>query len=200
MNLKLAKGKALVVVAHPDDETIWMGGTMQKNANVEWTIFSLCRSDDKDRAPRFRSVVKIYKANGIISDLEDEGRLGLMESIPEIEKRLISKLMAKNFDYIFTHGKNGEYGHERHKGVYLAVKNLLRVHKLQAKKFYTFAYEIHKSDQYAIPQKRADFDIKLSDRVYKNKLNLIQNIYGFNPDSFESKSCSKIEKFNIFNI
>ena len=38
--------EALVIVAHPDDETIWMGGTILKNKNWKWTILSLCRASD----------------------------------------------------------------------------------------------------------------------------------------------------------
>ena len=63
---------ALVIVAHPDDETIWMGGTILKNKNWKWTILSLCRKNDADREPKFMEVCSFYGAEGIISDLDDE--------------------------------------------------------------------------------------------------------------------------------
>ena len=37
-----------------------------------WTIISLCRKDDKDRAPKFRKVCKKLGAKCTMSDLEDE--------------------------------------------------------------------------------------------------------------------------------
>ena len=65
------KKEALCIVAHPDDETIWMGGAILKN-KFNWTIISLCRKNDLDREPKFRRVCKFYSANSIISDLEDD--------------------------------------------------------------------------------------------------------------------------------
>ena len=40
--------KANVIVAHPDDETIWMGGKIIHEKDFQWTILSLCRKDDLD--------------------------------------------------------------------------------------------------------------------------------------------------------
>ena len=78
----------LVIVAHPDDETIWMAGMILNSKNIDWTIFSLCRKDDPDRVPKFKKVCDYYRARGIISDLEDEEIMDIKESLPEIEKRI----------------------------------------------------------------------------------------------------------------
>ena len=59
------KKEALCIVAHPDDETIWVGGTILKNKDFNWTILSLCRKNDLGRAPKFRKVCKFYKAKSI---------------------------------------------------------------------------------------------------------------------------------------
>ena len=173
-------------MAHPDDETIWMGGTILKYKNiVDWTIFSLCRVDDEDRAPKFRKVGKFYGAKSIISDLEDEGLMNLSESIPHIKRRILKSFRGRSFDYLFTHGRNGEYGHLRHKGVYLAVKELLKRRLVSAREIFTFAYELD-----------ADFSFKLSPKILQTKKDIIEKLYGFKKSSFESRSSGPIETFN----
>jgi len=47
-----------VIVAHPDDETLWAGGTILMRPEAKWIIITLCRKDDSDRAPRFHRAVR----------------------------------------------------------------------------------------------------------------------------------------------
>jgi hypothetical protein len=42
---------ALVIVAHPDDEILWTGGTMLLCPETQWVVVALCRRNDSDRAP-----------------------------------------------------------------------------------------------------------------------------------------------------
>ena len=37
--------KAAVIVAHPDDETLWAGGTILMHPETKWTIIALCRKN-----------------------------------------------------------------------------------------------------------------------------------------------------------
>jgi len=178
------------VVAHPDDETIWMGGTILRYPEAVWTLFALCRKNDPDRRPRFLRAAKLYGAQGIISDLDDEGKLTLKESLAEIEKRILHKFKGRKFDYIFTHGSNGEYGHLRHKGAHLAVKRLFQKKKLQGRNLLFFAYF----------RPRAEFCLKLSKEELKTKKDIIKNIYGFSEDSFENKNCARLETFDKYHL
>lgn len=187
------KKKALVIVAHPDDETIWLGGMILAYKNIDWTIFSLCRGDDPDRAPRFKKACEYFKARGVISDLEDEGIMSVEESLPEIKKRLTAEFGGKKFDYIYTHGPNGEYGHERHLGVHAAVTELVKNKTLLCRKLYYFAYRLERKAIVNGP--KADFSLKLANNIYKNKKYIIEKIYNFNKNSFESLSCLSKETF-----
>ena len=62
---------AAVIVAHPDDETIWAGGTLLLHPDWQLTVVSLCRGDDSDQVPRFLLVVEEFKAEAIIGNLDD---------------------------------------------------------------------------------------------------------------------------------
>ncbi len=205
VQMQLEKGmRALVLVAHPDDETIWMGGTIARHRDVRWTIFVLCRKSDPDRMPKFLRAAKYYGAQGIICDLEDEGIASAQQSIPEIRNIIRRELPQKTFDVLFTHGANGEYGHPRHKGVHLAVKQILEAGELKAKQVFFFAYRFDEKQKIAVPAFSAKasagkprFTVELSNKEWKAKRGVIQQLYGFRPHIFENRSCSKIESFSV---
>jgi LmbE family N-acetylglucosaminyl deacetylase len=193
--------RALVIVAHPDDETIWMSGTILKYNGMEWTIFSLCRSDDNDRAPKFFRVCKLYGAAGIMTDLEDEGRMSLEVSIPAIRKLIREEIKNKKYHYIFTHGANGEYGHLRHKGVHQAVKKMVLQRELEADMILYFDYV--KNTKGGLPLiavgKNPDLTVKLDSQLFKRKKKVMTDIYGFDPQGIDANYCTNPEAFKIFN-
>ncbi len=189
------KKEVLVIVAHPDDETIWMGGTLLQN-RWDVTIISLCRKDDRDRAQRFMKACENYKARCFMSDLEDDDLNDI--TIREVIERIKSLIQKTKYDYIFTHGENGEYRHKRHIDVHRAVKFMIKEKMLECKKFLFFSYSKKGSQCYA--KKNSDKFIRLRDDYLSKKKNLIKQIYGFNKDSFEEKCCKKIEAFNFVKI
>lgn len=187
------KKKVLVIVAHPDDEIIWMGGTLLRNgSNWDTAIISLCRRDDEDREPKFRKVCRILGAKCFISDLDDKK----LDEVPigEVTKR-IKKYSGGRYDYIFTHGKNGEYGHKRHIDANRAVSEMLKEKLLSARKIFFFSYTGKKGICYA--DKNSDKFIKLGNDQFKKKKKLIQDIYGFGKNSFEYLCCQNVEAFDI---
>jgi len=191
----MKKKEILIIVAHPDDETIWVGGTLLI-AKSNKTIISLCRKKDKDRAPKFKKACKVLNAKSYISDLDDaeEGYYKKISS-NDIIKRILKITKNKKYDYVFTHGNNGEYGHIRHIEVHNAVMEMLRKKFLSAKKTFFFAY-IRKGKLCYIAS-NADKLIRLKQPYFKMKKQLIQDIYNFEKNSFENKCCRNVEAFNV---
>src|SRR3989338_794785 len=195
------KIKALCIVAHPDDETIWMGGKILKEKDWDWTILSLCRGDDRDRMPKFKKVCRIYGAKAVISDLDDEKLNPL--AVSEIINKIKENLHSGNYDYIFTHGKNGEYGHLRHKEIHKAVKKMVYSGELNCKGLYCFSYSSGGESAFHDPnlkipvaKKSSDLFLELEDVQHNLKKEIVRDIYGYpNENSFELKSCGRWEAF-----
>ena len=65
------KKTVAIIVAHPDDEILWAGGTILTHPDCELFVVSLCRGNDNDRAPKFFKALKVLKAKGRIGVLDD---------------------------------------------------------------------------------------------------------------------------------
>src|SRR4030042_2372337 len=63
--------RCAVIVAHPDDETLWAGGFILTNPEVKWTVVTICRKSDTDRAPKFFKALEELGAAGYMGDLDD---------------------------------------------------------------------------------------------------------------------------------
>jgi LmbE family N-acetylglucosaminyl deacetylase len=190
------KSKAVVViVAHPDDETLWAGGTILSHPSWQWFIVCLCRRSDKERAPKFFKTLQILGAEGIMGDLDDGPEQMPLNEI-ELQHAILQLLPSTHFDLIISHNPNGEYTrHIRHEETGKAVIKLWHAAKISANELWTFAYEDGDKEYYPRPIENATFYRVLTKRIWLKKYSIITETYGFEKNSFEAETTPRAESF-----
>ena len=193
-----SNSRCAVVIAHPDDETLWPGGTILSHPEAQWTIVTLCRKSDPDRAPRFYEACKRYGAEGHMADLDD-GPEQKPLSRTEVQDAILRLLPSDRYDLILTHGLWGEYTrHMRHEEVSRAVLTLRKSGSLHAPQVLRFAYEDGNGEYAPRPFMNADISVRLPQDIWLEKYRIIREIYGFAEDSWEAKTTPRREAFWSF--
>jgi hypothetical protein len=96
--------RAAVVVAHPDDETLWCGGYILTHPEFLWRIVTLCRAVDPDRAPKFRRVLQRLGAEGEMADLDD-GPDQAPLPVEQVQETTARLLAGGSYNLILTHAR-----------------------------------------------------------------------------------------------
>jgi len=191
---KIPKSVA-IIVAHPDDETLWTGGIALSHPAWRWFTLSLCRGSDRDRSPKFYKALKILKSEGIMGDLDDGPEQNPLDE-KEIERTIMSLLPQAHFDLIITHSPMGEYTrHIRHEETGKAVIKLWNAGKISTNELWTFAYEDGNKEYRPKPVESAPIFRTLTNRIWLRKYSLLTETYGFKKDSFEAETTPKSEAF-----
>jgi LmbE family N-acetylglucosaminyl deacetylase len=192
---------ACVLVAHPDDETIWAGGTLLMHPEWQWTVISLCRAGDLDRAARFQRAAETLGVNCVMADLDDGPEQAALSEYM-IQQTALSLLPSTQFDIILTHSPFGEYTrHRRHEEIGSAVGNLWAQREIHSHEMWMFAYQDSgrggKGDPPA-PIATAHQSLVLTEHIWLKKYQVITGIYGFTPESYEAEIVQRKEAFWCF--
>lgn len=117
-----------IIVAHPDDETMWAGGLVSTFADLEWT--AVCCTIPRLDPIRAWDWFSACKTLGI------QERLLWPQQEPDPSRTLdsIPLWVLRDASCVVTHGQEGEYGHLHHKQVSSAVLGLKQ-------RTLTFAYK-----------------------------------------------------------
>lgn len=116
-SLDLSKVNKLMIVAHPDDETIWGGGHL---IDGEYLVVCITDGYNKTRRSEFDTAVKHLNETNIplILNFPDktfnkrDNWFGIKGKIEDAVDKCIN---LKDWELIVTHNKEGEYGHIHHK-------------------------------------------------------------------------------------
>ena len=184
-----------IIVAHPDDETLWAGGTILGHPSWKCFIVCLCRRSDTERAPKFYKVLKVLKSEGVMGDLDDGPDQKPLDE-KEVENAILNLLPPMHFNLIITHNPNGEYTrHVRHEEASKAVIKLWHAGKISANELWTFAYEDGDKEYYPKPVENATIYRILTNQIWLRKSSIITETYGFEKSSFEAETVPKAEAF-----
>ena len=110
----ISQYQKVMIVAHPDDETLWGGANLFKD---KYFVVCLTNGYNLERANDFREILKFTNNGGIIlnyPDLQDYIRDDWSEVRTGILKDLSTILNYKYWEKIVTHGPDGTTGHIHH--------------------------------------------------------------------------------------
>lgn len=104
-----------IIVAHPDDETLWAGGLLARFGHKITLVCCSTPSKDSIRAEKCMDAANIYGVRRFqLCGSEDEG--------PDTPLKQLF-IPSGDYDVIVTHNEAGEYGHLHHKQVHNVVVN-----------------------------------------------------------------------------
>lgn len=160
-----AHPKKLLVVAHPDDETIFFAGVLLSQTDEEWMI--ACVTDGNADGKGRERKLQFEKACHALKAVKT-----YWFGLPDIfEKRLeMGQLAAKlaelpTPDEVYTHGPLGEYMHPHHQDVCYAVT------KFYAKTcpIYVNAYNTYPEKRFVLSQEQFQLRTRILAEIYSDE-------------------------------
>jgi LmbE family N-acetylglucosaminyl deacetylase len=130
--LKSQEKKALMVVAHPDDEVLFGSTLLYRNRHhMHWVILCMTNKSHSTRQREFMSVINRLNKLGVhvsgeIFDVVD-GKSATMAADHD-DMKIFRHALQKHIsdaDLVVSHGQLGEYGHEDHKFVFSMCQALI---------------------------------------------------------------------------
>lgn len=169
MNSKIdyKKYDSLMIVAHPDDETIWGSNHLQ---NGNYLVVCITNGDNDIRSKEFYEVMKQTGSHGIMlkyPDKTDGKRDNWKSSKNAITKDIQYIIKQNHWQEIVTHNPDGEYGHQHHIMTNRIVTRLAKQEGYTDELYYFGKYIKKKQITNSIEKK--ELSNPLSDKNIKDK-------------------------------
>ncbi|MDF2529169.1 MAG: GlcNAc-PI de-N-acetylase [Gammaproteobacteria bacterium] len=116
----------IVVVAHPDDETLWFGHAIELlKSRVSLEIICLTNADVPIRAQEFRDYCQCAKVKGSILNLADRLEISLKDLEAVLKPYFARWKEERKQPHIITHSPHGdERNHPQHIQIYRGLSKL----------------------------------------------------------------------------
>ncbi len=172
--------ESLMIVAHPDDETLWGSEELLKN---KYLVVCITCGTNKKREKEIEAALKISKDRLIVLDKPDKVR-GKRSDWKHYKKQIKYELKyvikKKKWNTIVTHNPEGEYGHIHHKITSNIVTKVYNKEKIGKLKYFGKYYSKKRINQ-------NKFAREIPEDIYDMKIEMI--------DSYKSQAFIK-NRFN----
>lgn len=168
--LDLENVNNLMIVAHPDDETLWGGNALLED---NYLVVCLTNGNNSTRKSEFLNVMNKTGDISIILSYPDKihgKRSDWSFCYNDITKDLETIINYKDWDTIVTHNEKGEYNHEHHIMTHSIVNDICDKLNIADKQFYFGQY--YKRSE-IINMKESDLPHSLSLLQTEKKIELI---------------------------
>lgn len=125
-DINIGKANKLMIVAHPDDETLWGGGHL---LDGNWFVVCLTHGFNNVRRNEFYNAMSVSQSNRVILSYPDitNGQRDNWNSVSEGIKKDLEKIISlRNWEQIATHSPRGETGHIHHKNTNKIVTEVVQ--------------------------------------------------------------------------
>jgi len=122
--------KKLLIVAHPDDETLW--GYHQLKNSKSWKILCITNANNATRISELKNIAIHFDTALEIWNYEDSSSHYNMH--PQLYEDIKNEIDKPNVKMVLTHNPLGEYGHIQH----IKVSNIVLT--VSKKPTYVFSY------------------------------------------------------------
>ena len=174
----ISQYKNIMIVAHPDDETLWGGADLFKQ---KYFVVCITNGYNHARSKDFKEILKLTKNGGIILNYPDwqdyitdnweEYKNGMLKDLYKI-------LNYKQWNKIVTHGPDGTTGHYQHKKTCeFVTKVAKKINQFNKLYYFTKFYKKNEIPNYLPRINDNDLRNKIKEvSLYKS---VIKNIHKF---------------------
>lgn len=137
---KLKNIEDVMIIAHPDDETLWAGDLITKK---KFLIICLTNGDNPQRKKEFEQAMQMSDNYGVMlryPDNPNHKKSDWSKVKDQVRGDMRYLLSYKNWKSIVTHNPDGEYGHIQHKFTSMIVTNICSEKDLTDKLYYFGKY------------------------------------------------------------